>query len=675
MASNYESYLIVLDSIKTKTMNLSELLETLVNCSFACIKSDFSKLKIPIQSNSFNVDQAKLKIRQYILHNKTDYTIPVEYKNSGEILYLFQTKSKNSILDACIRDSAYNYLATYPEDLLLSLALLKDDNIAFKHQIVDVNTAINKFNNRCMIIDDVGLGKTVTALLWLYELVIRMNGCLSALILVPANLKSQWFEAIRDFFGDKIPIKNKTADDYKNNDILLLSVDQAKMGDISKILLQREWDCLILDESHEIRNMNSKRFKFVYSLNAAYKLFLTATPVHNTAYDLYSQSLPILPGLLGNPKQFSEDYLVQNKYVRTSVVLRKALEKLMIRTRRDDIPFNFARHNYFTEIINEWTKQEYALYDDLLKLLVGVFKKQLPKAVVLKQQFIERTLDDFVLKSMLLLCEMASHPDTALKTISKTLKPAIEKYAEATNDYEFVDKLDSFINKYNGYHYNLAKVNCLIRILKSTFNTSSRHVIVFVNYIKTSEAIEKVIKTSFNNTIDTYKYIGKFSAQAKTMNIDAFVHSEKAILLSTDAGGQGLNLNVADVVINYDYPWNPMKVEQRIGRIDRLNTKYENIYIYNLITKGTIEQYIYQTLIEKITIVKDVIGDIMSPIEIEEEWERKFLISIGHIILLSEDGSDLKMKFEKMDKKSLAIAAAQTQYSTQILERYKNGLD
>jgi len=118
-----------------------------------------------------------------------------------------------------------------------------------------------------------------------------------------------------------------------------------------------------------------------------------------------------------------------------------------------------------------------------------------------------------------------------------------------------------------------------------------------------------------------------------------------------------------------------MKDKQRIGRIDRLNTKYENIYIYNLITKGTIEQYIYQTLIEKITIVKDVIGDIMSPIEIEEEWERKFLISIGHIILLSEDGSDLKMKFEKMDKKSLAIAAAQTQYSTQILERYKNGLD
>lgn len=676
MIHRYEEYLRVLTAYpEAESIKLTTLLELLEEYSLKDVKTDLQNVGILIKSNSFRVDKAKWKIRHYLQsHSKNNNYIRIDPLSETKILSSFKGLNNCSANKAVLREKAYKYFVKKPEDSLLCLSLLNKNKVAFKHQIDTVQKLINNLDDRGIVSDEVGLGKTITALLWIHEHFLRANRELNCLVLVPSNLKKQWCDAFYNFFGLPFSYKKRhSVHEIESQDILLLSIDSAKIGDTAKVLMNRYWDCLVVDESHEIRNMDSLRFKFVYSLNASYKLFLSATPVQNTAYDLYSQSLPLEPGLLDHKKQFGDYYLEDERRVKNPLGLQKVLDGVVLRTRRDDIPFEFAKRNYHTELIREWTDNEYEIYDDLLNILIGVFHKQLPKAVMLKRQSGgETAIADFVLKCMLLLREMASHPDAAVKTISKSLYPEIKAYAFATKDYTFEKRLRLFVSKYKKYKNTLSKEKYLLDLISKLFKRENRRAIIFVNFLKTRDAIKDSLSKRFPD-IDIYEFYGELPKNKKNFIIESFGNSPLAVLISTDSGGQGLNLDVADVVINYDYPWNPMKVEQRIGRIDRLSKKYNNIYIYNLITSGTIEQYVYQTLIEKIGIVKDVIGDIMSPIEIEEEWERRFMVSIGLIVLSCKNSTELKKAFEMLDKTALSHAA--TQYRTLIFDRYRHGLD
>lgn len=675
MRRRCEQYLRALNTLpNSDSTQLGDLLLALPTLSLQDIKTDFRVLSISIKANSFLTEQAKWRIRNYLEQNKQeDFEVLVSRTSLKEITASFEDITESSVTKALLREKAWHLLEKYPRDTLLSMSQLPEGEIAFKHQIETVTGLFDDLDDRGLVADEVGLGKTVTALLWLHEHVLRSDRPLTALVLVPSNLKGQWSDAFFQFFGLAFVSDTRpTTTELEMQDILLLSVDEAKMGDTEKVLIKRYWDCLILDESHDVKNMSSLRFKFLYAINASYKLLLSATPVHNTAYDLYSQVLLLHPGLLGKRRQFGDYYLEDKKRVKNPLGLQRMLERVLMRTRRSDIPFEFSERHIKTEFIPEWTEHEYGLYDDLLGILVGVFHKQLPRAVMLSRASGgETAVADFVLKCMLLLREMASHPDAALKTTEESLYPKILEYAKATGDDTYTKQLELFLGKYKDQTLHLSKENRLLEILAQLFKAPDRRVIVFVNFLKTQDAIRETILRRFAD-IDVQEYYGDLPKRKKKSTIRLFSHSKRCVLVSTDSGGQGLNLDAADAVINYDYPWNPMKVEQRVGRIDRLSKRHDDIYVFNLITKGTIEQYVYQTLIEKIGIVKDVIGDIMSPIEIEEEWERRFMVSIGLIVLSCENSSELKDKFEKLDKTSLLRVA--TQYSTLIHEKHRHVL-
>jgi len=120
-------------------------------------------------------------------------------------------------------------------------------------------------------------------------------------------------------------------------------------------------------------------------------------------------------------------------------------------------------------------------------------------------------------------------------------------------------------------------------------------------------------------------------------------------LLSTDCGGEGLNLQVANVVINYDFPWNPMRVEQRIGRIDRIKQSSPRIHIYNFITHGTFEKYVYSVLEEKLDVCRDIIGAFDSPItRLMLKRPRDF--GIGRLILKSENDEQMARNFDLLSE-------------------------
>jgi SNF2 family DNA or RNA helicase len=255
---------------------------------------------------------------------------------------------------------------------------------------------------------------------------------------------------------------------------------------------------------------------------------------------------------------------------------------------------------------------------------------------------------------------MASHPSAALNTIEHSLLPKLDLYAKITHDFKYVIHTKEFITKYKKTVHHLSKSKKLIQILSAHHKVGDK-VIVYVNFISTKNALLKLIG-KYLPKIPLFEFHGELTAKEKEKVIESFIASSGGVLLSTDAGGQGLNLETASVVVNFDYPWNPMKIEQRIGRIDRINQQSKFIYIYNLITNGTIEQYVYQALVKKLAIFMDTIGDILSPIEIGEEWERKFSYSIGMLILSSEDAKQLKKRFESLDKKSLDLYSQK--YST-----------
>ncbi len=656
MNNRIEQYIDAIKHCNSKqTITVSEFAMVVEEISVKQIKQDFRELNIFIEDSVFDIHNAIWKLREKLEKNKLDDAqLKVQSPSENEITNSFSDKIESSLKKAVVVEKSFDYISSHPNSSLLSIGKIIKDKVAFEHQIKTVNTLINNYYGRAIVADEVGLGKTITGFLWLFEYSLRNSKKLNTLILVPPNLKPQWCEKAFEFFELPFdPKKRYTIDELKYQDILIMSIDEAKTKDKAQILLERNWDCLIIDEAHDIRNSDSIRFRFSYSLKAKYKLLLTATPVHNTGYDIYSQVLLIRPGLLGKKKFFGNHYLIDDKQIANPKSIRKDLEKVLIRNRRDDIKLRFSKRNIQTIIINEWTQHEYDLYNDLLSILINVFHKHLKKAVMIQSPSgSEKAVTDFVLRSMLLLREISSHPDAALNTIKNSLQNDLIKYAEVTHEYKFVNQLKDFITKYEKKQHDLSKSKELLKIIQQSFVEKDRKIIIYVNFLKSKDAIIKLLALSFED-VDIYEYSGTLSKTEKINRVEDFWSAKKAILVSTDAGGQGLNLETADVIINYDYPWNPMKVEQRIGRIDRLSQDAEIINVYNLITSGTIEQYVYQTLMEKIEIFKDTIGDITSPIEINEEWERKFTVSIGLIILSCENASELKTKFEEIDKKEI----------------------
>jgi SNF2 family DNA or RNA helicase len=142
-------------------------------------------------------------------------------------------------------------------------------------------------------------------------------------------------------------------------------------------------------------------------------------------------------------------------------------------------------------------------------------------------------------------------------------------------------------------------------------------------------------------------YTGRLSRREKKAVIERFHAEEKpTILLSTDSGGEGLNLQVAGAVVNFDFPWNPMRVEQRIGRVDRLGQKRPKVFVWNLITAGTIEWYVYAVLQEKLDVCRKVVGDLDSPITRVMMRRGEEDLGIGQIILSARDQVDLETKLK-----------------------------
>jgi SNF2 family DNA or RNA helicase len=442
---------------------------------------------------------------------------------------------------------------------------------------------LKSFRGRALLSDEVGLGKTIEAAIILKEYIQR-GIVKSALVLTPATLVSQWQEELRTKFGLNFPSTDdpdfhKKGLQFWEAPYILASINQAKSKRNMSAVIQRDYDLVIVDEAHHLKNRNTLNWKLVNSLKKRFLLLLTATPVENNLMELYNLITLLKPGQLKTASAFRTEFMTKGDPTgpQNRSRLKELLGQVMIRNTRAlakiGIPPRFAQTIRVKPGINEST-----LYKRIMDLVHHI-------------NATDRTGNKLLLKN--LLAEAGSSPLAVELTLQRLLAGR-----DFLWDHEQEIRAIHNLCRTMG---DTEKNKVLLKLIRSTKGKK----IVFVNYLGTLDHLSTFLSW---NDIPHRVFHGRMNNQQKDAEIKSF-REEKDILLTTEIGGEGRNLQFCHQMINYDLPWNPMKIEQRIGRIHRLGQQKE-VMIYNLCAAESIEEYILDILDRKINMFEMVIGEI-----------------------------------------------------------------
>lgn len=640
------------------------------------VREDFAEMGMTLDPRSnLDVDRAYWTVVQ--CQTSAEY----ELKKSGNMQLLVPTEADlQASLESIHSSEAANrrpswsgpeaarmvevaFDATESLDLfLLGHGRMSDGHVAFRHQLETAKRVLEEMHGVAIVADEVGLGKTNIAGLILEEVLAHKPNA-SVLILVPPNLRKQWVkDELPEFFHRNVKSDLDTKlslSEIAKERILLFSLDQAKGNGkddaLSRTLRERVWDLLIIDEAHDCRNADRLRFRFVYSLPALRRVFLTATPMHNSGYDIYNLVNLLTPGSLGQRRFFAERHMAGKRLLKDSDALQQDIKPLLTRTLRRDTGIRFAERDFSLIKITAFKHEETELYDELLNLLRGVYKRHMGVAAQVAQPSGQpQYVSQFVLIAMLVLREMASHPLAAIHTLKTALRKQVAEFASITRDDSDLARLDAFIERYAGHSWDVAHHAKSERLLKEARRLLSdgKKFVIYVNYLETLKELAKMLAKQ-NRDARILSYEGSMGTDLKTEATTAFKEEAKACMVSTDSGGQGLNLQFADCVVNYDFPWNPMRIEQRIGRVDRVKQQSKLVKIFNFRTEGTVEEYVQIVLTSKLRECRSVLGEFTSPLQIEKIYEDKLTMGIGKALMEASNAEDMRKRMMKLGEDDL----------------------
>lgn len=426
------------------------------------------------------------------------------------------------------------------------------------HQISTAKTVIDDMNGRAILADEVGLGKTIEAGLILKEYLIR-GSVKNVLLLVPASLVSQWIKELNEKFY--IPVvayrKNYAWNEYP---FYVTSIDLAKREPHRQALLDIDFDMVIIDEAHKLKNHKTVNHTFVRALKKKYCLLLTATPIQNKVIELFNLVSILKPGYLGSYEQFTKKHGKKSNKLEDTY-LNKLIKKVMVRNLRKDTVLNDVKRNVHNVWL-EFTEPEKAIYDDLTQHLATA--PALAKITYLK--------------------ELCSSREACYLSLQK-------------NELNNEDILTGISNL--PQH---TKAKKLVELIKGF---GEEKVIVFTEYRATQFYLQWYLQ---EHDITSIAFRGGLKRGRKDWITELFKQNIQ-VLIATEAGGEGINLQFCHHLINYDLPWNPMRLEQRIGRIHRYGQK-NDVQIYNFAIKDTIEAHIMNLLYDKLKIFERVIGEL-----------------------------------------------------------------
>jgi len=432
-----------------------------------------------------------------------------------------------------------------------------------KHQLEAAETVIERMNGKAILADEVGLGKTIEAGLILKEYLIR--GLVKrALILAPASLINQWIEELNSKFH--IP-----AVAYKKNcpieryDVLIMSMDTAKKSPHKERIYEQEYDMIIIDEAHKLKNNKTQIYEFVQGLKKKFCLLLTATPIQNDVFELYYLISLLKPGHLGNYDTFQSAFSASKHHLEHDDYLKELVNQVMVRNRREDTGIEWTKRCVQIVPIT-FTDEEREVYD-----ILGALEGAGSFSLITLQK------------------EMCSSKEATALTLTNMLEEHVQP-----------KEIEDILAKLLALEVN-SKAQKTLEIVKQ----ANDKVIIFTEYRATQIYLQWYLHA---NGITSVLFNGKFNKSKRDYMKHLF--KERAqVLIATEAGGEGINLQFCHHVINYDLPWNPMKLEQRIGRVHRLGQEHD-VRIYNLAIENTIEEKILALLHTKIDVFEKVVGDL-----------------------------------------------------------------
>jgi SNF2 family DNA or RNA helicase len=518
-------------------------------------------------------------------------------------------------------------------DTFMSLPRLRFEPLA--HQLQAAARVLRGLRGRAILADEVGLGKTIEAGLIASEL--RLRGLARRiLVLAPAGLVTQW----RDELERKFALPTVTASGRDRclfteaagagrpvePPIVVASIPAARRAPLRDTLTAEPWDLVIIDEAHRVKNPRSASGRLARALRAHHLLLLTATPVENRLDDLFHLVSLVRPGLLGTARDFRSRHGGRGApkdgmapLPRNVDALRVGLREVMVRHRRSEVEVMLPRRLARTRCVGPRPGEA-----ELYQAVSARVRREARQAAPV------RTLALGVVQRM-----AGSSP--------AALAPTLERMGWD----DLAGKAAALATS-----ATTAKSAVLAEIL-SRHHEQGEKVIVFTGFRASLDHLAAVAAAA---GIPAAVYHGSLPRQAKEQAINDF-RSDVPVLITTEAAGEGRNLQFCHTMVNFDLPWNPMQIEQRLGRIHRIGQDHD-VLLENLVAKNTIEERILRVLETKINVFELVVGELdMILGRVDEGFDFEAAVFAAH--LESDDDDELD---ERLDLIGDQVAQARLDY-------------
>lgn len=523
------------------------------------------------------------------------------------------------------------------------LSSLSSGIIPLPHQLHVLNRAMETNNIRYILADEVGLGKTIEAGMIIKEL--KARGLAERILVVcPTGLVTQWAAEMQEKFHEKFHIilpsdydtirrLTDSEDIYSQYDQVISPMDSIKplerhagwteekvqQYNEERIysIINSGWDLIIIDEAHRVAGSTGEvaRYKLGYLLSQAspYLLLLSATP-HNGKTEPFLRLIRLLdedafPNSKSIVKEQVAPYLIRTEKREAidnngNLLFKKRITHLM------ELSWD-ERHTMQRELYQMVSSYVAKTYNKArrnrkknmcLIFLLIIMQRMVTSSTAAIQQSLNRRLA--VLQAEEMKIGSLKEEDLEELNIEDGVDEALEAMSLNTNmEIKELQEIISVAKQAEFQHPDV-KIEKLTELIDEILNDDPQQkVIIFTEFVATQQYIRNLLlQRGYSVTILN----GAMDMEARDAALREF-RKQTNVFISTDAGGEGLNLQFANIIINYDLPWNPMKIEQRCGRVDRIGQQ-RDVHIYNFIVGDTVENRVREVLETKLSVILEELG-------------------------------------------------------------------
>lgn len=496
----------------------------------------------------------------------------------------------------------------------------------YPHQLEGVRFAAYK--PAVIIADEMGLGKTLQAIT---TAIVKKQafGIERTLIICPASLKNQWKNEIEKFSQEKAMVVEGLPKErqkiYEETDAFFLIINYETVLRDGRELNKHDIDFIILDEAQRIKNYETQTARSIKRLNKKHALVITGTPIENRLTDLFSIMDFLDPEFLNPLWEFSYQHCYFDEHAESKIVGYYNLQALKERMK----PYLLRR-----------------IKREVIRDLPNITQLDIPLDLHEEQKFLH-----------------SGYAKALAKVIRKKYLNAFDmnRIIMLMNNMRMVCDSTFLVDQNAECHYS-PKLIELEHILTEKLDVlnQNRKVIIFSEWVKMNGLIGRMLR---KNNINYVELSGRIPVKNRQKLVDEFYQNPDCnVFLSSEAGGTGLNLQVADTVINFELPWNPAKKNQRIGRIDRLGQEADHLTVINLICRDSIEMKIAAGLELKQNLFEGVLDESseLDKVDFSAKGKAQFLKQLEAILdeMLVESPSEANMEAQEGGKEEEELVPA-----------------